>query len=230
MEALKKDFGIAYATVLTKIFNCWMHDEDGGCDYDAVGRRQVLNFGTILAIFQPKGAGDCWVEEAALIFTLTKEGKAAGHKLNLRTFEPIIETVNKKLFESWTNFIGSRQNKWMEPMETKEFATYQDFVNPLCGITKPLEEGGGVIKFSYTIKYWYMDYHINYWNPLELIQWTGTDDETTYVTEEEEEYVLSRGHTCVIPRILSEERLAGKKRASSENEHEPANKKLRLTV
>ena len=114
-NSVADDFGLAYATVLTKIFNQWIHDEDGGCDYDSVGQRQVMTFNNIMAIFQPKGS-EGWIEEAALIFTLTKEGKAAGHKLNeaaFKSFGPIIETVNKKLFESWTKFIGSRQNKWM---------------------------------------------------------------------------------------------------------------------
>lgn len=173
-DSLKNDFGLAYATVLTKIFNQWMHDEDSGCDYDAVGQRQVYLFNNIMAIFQPKGS-DGWIEEAALIFTLTKEGRAAGHKLNDATFKkfaPIIETVNKKLYESWTNFIRSRNNKWMEEMTKPEFATYQDFVNALCGITKSIVFEKGVIKFSYEIKYWYMDYSINYWNPIELIKWT----------------------------------------------------------
>lgn len=168
------DFGLAYATVLTKIFNQWMHDEDSGCDYDAVGQRQVMNFGSIMTIFQPKGSGEGWIEEAAIIFTLTKEGKAAGHKLNEATFKqfgPIIETVNNKLYESWTTFIGCRQNKWMELMDKPEFETIQDFVNALCGITKPIAFEKGVIKFSFEIKFWYMETNIHYWNAVELIKW-----------------------------------------------------------
>jgi hypothetical protein len=175
MEQLTNDFGLAYATVLTKIFNQWMHDEDSGCDYDAIGQRQVYLFNNIMAIFQPKGCGEGWIEEASLIFTLSKDGKAAGHKLNeaaLRRFGPIIETVNKKLYESWTTFVSSRNNKWMETMDKPTFATSQDFVNALCGFTKPLTFEKGVIKFSYQIKYWYMELSIPYWHPVELIKWS----------------------------------------------------------
>ncbi len=259
-NVIADDFGLAYATVLTKIFNQWMHDEDSGCDYDAVGQRQVMNFGSIMAIFQPKGSGEGWIEEAALIFTLSKEGKAAGHKLNEATFKrfaPIIETVNNKLFESWTKFLGPRQNKWMELMDQTEYPTIQDFVNALCGITKPIIFEKGVIKFSYEIKYWYMETSINYWNPVELMKWIETSpsypaymatlrankekrlredyeyseeqiaeymaswlssEEPTYVEEDREEYVLSKGIVCVIPTIKDKAPLSGVKRKREEDE------------
>jgi hypothetical protein len=267
MQTLTNDFALAYATVLTKIFNQWMHDEDSGCDYDAVGQRQVMNFGSIMAIFQPKGAGEGWIEEAALIFTLSKEGKAAGHKLNeaaFKRFGPIIETVNNKLYESWTTFLGPRQNKWMELMDKPEYSTIQDFVNALCGITKPIAFEKGVIKFSFEIKFWYMETNIHYWNAVELMKWIEASPaypaymatlraakekrlredygyseeqiteyfgswlsgaEPTYVEEDREEYVLSRGTVCVIPTIKDQDQanLSGVKRKRSDDD-EPEQK------
>lgn len=225
---LKEDFGLAYADALTKIFNEWLHDEDGGCDYDAVGQRKVYPHNNILMIFQPKGS-DGWIEDASIIFTLTKEAKAAGHKLNLGAFTDIIETVNKKLYDAFCNFLSTSQNKWFYKTQDK-YDNYEHFVTDFCGMKKPLQEEKGVIKFTYEIKYFYMEYNINYWNPIELINWMKPSDDprTDYLEDYDSEnisYLIERGITVTNPQITP--KLAGNKRPRDEEDDSKPAKRLR---
>ncbi len=171
-NSVADDFGLAYAHALTKIFNEWLHDEDSGCDYDSVGRRQVYPHNNILMIFQPKGS-EGWIEDASVIFTLTKEARATGKKLKLSDYSDIIDTIHQKLYESFCNFMKISNNKWFSSME-KEYTSYSDFVNHLCSIKKPLNEEKGVIKFTYEIKWFYMDYSIHRWNAVEVMKWMKT--------------------------------------------------------
>ncbi len=172
MTTVKEDFGLAYAHALTKIFNEWLHDEDSGCDYDSVGRRIVYPHNNILMIFQPKGS-EGWIEDASVIFTLTKEAKAAGHKLKLSDYSDIIDTIHQKLYQSFCNFLQLSHNKWFSSME-KEYNSYNDFVNDLCTIKKSLNEEKGVIKFTYEIKWFYMNYSIHNWHAIEVMKWMKT--------------------------------------------------------
>jgi hypothetical protein len=146
--------------------------EDSGCDYDAVGQRRVYPHNNILMIFQPKGT-EGWIDDASIIFTLTKEAKAAGYKFNLAAYSDIIETVNKKLYEAFCNFLTTSQNKWFSQIKEK-YDSYTHFVNDFCGMKKPLHEEKGVIKFTYEIKWFYMEYSIHNWNAVELMEWMKT--------------------------------------------------------
>jgi hypothetical protein len=148
----------------------------------------------------------------------------------------------------------------MELMDKLEYSTIQDFVNALCGITKPIAFEKGVIKFSYEIKFWYMETNIHYWNAVELMKWIeecpaypaylatlradkekrlredyeyteeqiaeyfgswSSAEDHTYVEEEREEYVLSKGTVCVIPTIKDQANLSGVKRKRDEDEEAP---------
>ena len=174
MEELTDNFAFAYSIALEKIFNEWQHDEDSGCDYDSVGQRKTYEFNNILMIYQPKNPGNGWIEEGAIIFTLTKEAKAKGMKFNensLKKFNEVINKVNMKLYESFMNFISKREHMWFEGLETTTFLNIQDVVNQLCGITKPLNFEKGVLKLSFKIKWFYMEFNVWGWNPVELIDY-----------------------------------------------------------
>ena len=169
---LMSDFELAYADTIRRIFSQWMHDEDSGCDYSAVGQRQVYEYGDIMVIYQPNEA-EGWCEKASIIFTVTKEARAAGKKIDaklLASCNGLIQHVNKLLYDAYTNFLTISKNKWFNRMTKNEYDTYQDFMNELCEVTSPLKFDKGVIKFAYTIQYYYMEYGINYWYPLELIE------------------------------------------------------------
>jgi len=113
MEELTDNFAFAYSIALEKIFNEFVHDEDGGNDYDSVGHRKTYDFNNILMLYQPKNPGNGWIEEGAIIFTLTKEAKAKGMKFNensLKSFSKAIDKVNMKLYESVMNFISKHEH------------------------------------------------------------------------------------------------------------------------
>lgn len=174
MEELTDNFAFAYSIALEKIFGELQHDEDSSNDWDAVGRRKVYDYNNIMMIYQPKNPSEGWIEEGAIIFTLTKEAKAKGLKFNeksLEKFNTVINKVNMKLYESFMNFTKSRQNMWFETIETTTFLNVQDFVNHLCGITKPLTFEKGVLKLSFKIKWFYCEYNVWGWNPVELIDY-----------------------------------------------------------
>lgn len=174
MEELTDNFTFAYSIALEKIFNEFQHDEDSGCDYDSVGHRKTYEYNNILMLYQPKNPGEGWIEEGAIIFTLTKEAKAKGLKFNeqsLEKFSTAINKVNMKLYESVMNFISKHNNMWFETVETTTFLNVQDFVNQICGITKPLSFEKGVLKLSFKIKWYYMEFNVWGWNPVELIDY-----------------------------------------------------------
>lgn len=174
MEELTDNFAFAYSIALEKIFNEWQHDEDSGCDYSSVGHRKTYEYNNILMIYQPKNPGEGWIEEGAILFTLTKEAKARGLKFNeksLEKFKSVIDKVNMKLYESVMNFIKLHNNMWFETIETTTFLNIQDFVNQICGITKQLSFEKGVLKLSFKIKWYYMEFNIWAWNPVELIDY-----------------------------------------------------------
>lgn len=174
MEELTDNFAFAYSIALEKIFNEFQHDEDSSNDWSAVGRRKVYEFNNITMIYQPKNPSEGWIEEGAIIFTLSKEAKVKGLKFNeksLEKFKPVIDIVNMKLYESFMNFTKSREHMWFETIETTTFLNVQDFVNQLCGITKPLTFEKGVLKLSFKIKWFYCEYNVWGWNPVELIDY-----------------------------------------------------------
>jgi hypothetical protein len=174
MEELTDNFAFAYSIALEKIFNEWQADEDSGCCYDNVGHRKTYDFNNILMIYQPKNPGEGWIEEGAIIFTLTKEAKAKGMKFNensLKTFSEAIDKVNTKLYDSVMNFISKREHMWFETVPTTTFLNKQDFVNQICSITKPLSFEKGVLKLSFKIKWYYMEFNVWGWNPVELIDY-----------------------------------------------------------
>jgi hypothetical protein len=174
MEELTDNFAFAYSIALEKIFNEFQNDEDSGCAFDSVGQRKTYDFNNILMLYQPKNPSEGWIEEGAIIFTLTKEAKAKGMKFNensLKTFSKAIDKVNTKLYDSVMNFISKRENMWFETVETTTFLNIQDFVNQICGITKPLAFEKGVLKLSFKIKWYYMEFNIWGWNPVELIDY-----------------------------------------------------------
>lgn len=174
MEELTDNFAFAYSIALEKIFNEFVHDEDGGNDMDAVGHRKTYDFNNILMLYQPKNPGNGWIEEGAIIFTLTKEAKTKGMKFNensLKSFSEAIDKVNMKLYESVMNFISKHGNMWFETVETSTFLNVQDFVNQICGITKHLSFEKGVLKLRFKIKWYYMEFNVWGWNPVELIDY-----------------------------------------------------------
>lgn len=173
-EELIDNFAFAYSIALEKIFGELTHDEDSGCNYESVGHRKTYEYNNILMLYQPKGVSEGWIEEGAIIFTLTKEAKAKGLKFDnksLDLFKSNIDIVNQKLYESFMNFSVPRKNTWYETIETSTFLNIQDFTNQLCGITKPLNFESGVIKFNFKIKWFYIEFNIHTWNPLELINY-----------------------------------------------------------
>jgi hypothetical protein len=174
MEELTDNFAFAYSIALEKIFNEFQNDEDSGCAFDSVGQRKTYEFNNFLMLYQPKNPGEGWIEEGAIIFTLTKEAKAKGLKLNensLKSFSKAIDKVNMKLYESVMNFISKREHMWFETVPTTTFLNIQDFVNQICGITKPLAFEKGVLKLSFKIKWYYMEFNVWGWNPVELIDY-----------------------------------------------------------
>jgi hypothetical protein len=174
MEELTDNFAFAYSIALEKIFNEFQNDEDSGCAFDSVGQRKTYEFNNFLMLYQPKNPGEGWIEEGAIIFTLTKEAKAKGLKLNensLKSFSKAIDKVNMKLYDSVMNFMSKREHMWFETIETTTFLNIQDFVNQICGITKPLAFEKGVLKLSFKIKWYYMEFNVWGWNPVELIDY-----------------------------------------------------------
>jgi hypothetical protein len=174
MEELTDNFAFVYSIALEKIFNEFQHDEDSSNDWDSIGRRKTYEYNNILMLYQPKNPGEGWIEEGAIIFTLTKEAKAKGMKFNensLKSFSKAIDKVNMKLYESVMNFISKREHMWFETVETSTFLNIQDFVNQICGITKHLSFEKGVLKLSFKIKWYYMEFNVWGWNPVELIDY-----------------------------------------------------------
>jgi hypothetical protein len=161
-----EDLQVAYADVVENIFNCWTHDDDGGCDYDAVGRKQVYTMNNVLIIYQPIAPGDGWVDDGCILIGFTKE---SGKKLTAAIWnkaKPLFREVEKKLIDSFNGFVTKYQG-WMEVTDDKEL-TFED----LLSIKSPIDfdEKSKMLKMKWNLKVYYETLS-RWWNPIELINW-----------------------------------------------------------
>jgi hypothetical protein len=166
MEPFLQDLQFAYTEVVERIFNSWTHDDDGACNYEATGKKQLLTFNSVQVVYQPIGTEPCWFDDACVLIFPKKDSK---HVLTTNIFtklQPLLETVEEKLMDSFNGFV-QKCGDWIEPIGTKKITFKQ-----LTGITESLhfDEKSKKLKMKWQLKSLYA-YHTRYWNPVELINW-----------------------------------------------------------
>jgi hypothetical protein len=161
-----EDCQLAYAEVLERIFNCYTHDDDGGCNQEATGEKRVFKVNDIMLIYQPMGDEPWWVENACILMMPTKESGIKLTKAMFNKAKPLFDEVEKKLIDSVNGFI-SKYNGWIEPFGESKI----DF-KKITGIFEPInfDEKSGKIKIKWELKTLY-ETPSRWWNPVELINW-----------------------------------------------------------
>jgi hypothetical protein len=167
-ESFLQDLQFAYAEVLERIFNSWTHIDDGGCNYEATGKKQLLTFNSVQVVYQPVGTEPCWFDDAYVIIFPKKDSGNVLTKSVFTKLQPLLETVEEKLIDSFNGFV-QKCGDWIEPIGSKKIT-----FNQMTSISEPLyfDEKSGKLKMKWEIKSLYAhQYHSQCWNPVELINW-----------------------------------------------------------
>lgn len=161
-----KDLQVAYADVLENVFNCWTHDDDGGCDYDAVGRKQIYTINNVMIIYQPIAPGDGWVDDGCVLIGPTKESGMTLSNTVWKKAKPLFREAEKKIIDSFNSFVTKYQG-WME-ITNDEPLTF----NKLLSIKSPIDfdEKSKKLKMKWELKT-YCHIISRCWNPVELMNW-----------------------------------------------------------
>jgi hypothetical protein len=169
-EIFLQDAQLAYARAISNLFNCWVHDEDNGCDYDAIGSKQVSIYNSAVLIYQPMGKPDeGWIDNGSILIIPTKE---SGIKLNealTNKLKPLFQEVDNKLIDSYNGHV-KKFGHWIEVFGPK--TDTPDF-KKITGIFDTIKFDKGVLKFKWFIKCLWMG-PCSYWYPVELINWYKT--------------------------------------------------------
>jgi hypothetical protein len=163
-----EDIQLAYARCIEGIFNCWTHDDDGGCNYEATGKRQVFTMNNLTVIFQPVDPNDGWAEDGVIIMTPTKESGIKLTKAIFNKAKPLLETVEEKLVDSYNSFV-SKYKFWYDA-NSKEKLTFKDMTDMITPIFLDESSSTPKIRFKWHLKCTY-DSISRWWHPVELINW-----------------------------------------------------------
>jgi hypothetical protein len=170
IELFIQDAQLAYAKAISNLFNCWVHDEDGGCDYDAIGYKQVVIVNSALLIYQPMGKpGEGWIDNGSILIMPTKE---SGIKLNdalVNKLKPFFEEVDNKLVDSYNGHV-KKFGYWIENLKTGGSKTDKPDFKKITGIFDTIKFDKGILKFKWLIKVLWNG-PCSYWYPIELINW-----------------------------------------------------------
>lgn len=171
-EEFLRDLQYAYAKALKNIFDVWVHDDDGGCDYDAVGYRQTVTYNSVLVIYQPT-KHDGWVEDGAILLMPTKESGFELTAAIVAKTKPLFEEAENKVIDSYNGFVR-KFGHWIQPTVKAGLTGpgNMDF-NTITGIFDPIRFDKGVLKFKWNIKALWNG-PLYRWHPVELIQWYHT--------------------------------------------------------
>ena len=173
VEIFLRDLQYAYAKAMKNIFDCWVHDDDGGCDYDAVGYRQTVTYNNILVIYQPMGKADEWREDGAILLMPTKESGFEITAAIVAKAKPLFEEVENKVIDSYNGFVR-KFGHWIQPTVKAGLTGPGDMdFHKITGIFDPIRFDKGVLKFKWHIKALWNG-PLYRWHPVELIQWYHT--------------------------------------------------------
>ena len=171
-----QDLQLAYAEVLERIFNCYTHDDDGGCNHEATAQKGVFTINDVMVIYQPIGDELWWVENSCILMMPSKE---SGIKLTKAIFNkatPLFREVEKKLIDSVNGFI-TKYGGWIEPLGRVSEETCEPKLtfNKITGIFAPIDfdEKSGKLKMKWELKTLYETLS-RWWNPVELMNWKYT--------------------------------------------------------
>jgi len=168
IDEIVEDIQLAYARCIEGIFNCWTHDDDGGCNYEATGKRQVFTINNLTVIFQPVDPNDGWAEDGVIIMTPTKESGIKLTKAMFTKAKPLLEVVEEKLVDSYNSFV-SKYKFWYDA-SSKEKLTFKDMTTMITPIFLDESSSTPKIRFKWHLKCTY-DSISRWWNPVELINW-----------------------------------------------------------
>jgi hypothetical protein len=166
-EFIVQDIQLAYARCIEGIFNCWTHDDDGGCNYEATGQRQVFTMNNLTVIFQPVDPNDGWAEDGVIIMTPTKESGIKLTKTMFTKAKPLLDIVEEKLVDSYNSFV-SKYKFWYDA-NSKEKLTFKDMTSMITPIFLDESSSTPKIRFKWHLKCTYDSFR--WWNPVELINW-----------------------------------------------------------
>lgn len=161
-----KDLQVAYADVIENMFNCWTHDDDGACDYDAVGRKQVYTINNVMIIYQPIAPGNGWVDDGCVLIGPTKESGMNLTNAIWKKAKPLFREAEKKMIDSFNSFVTKYQG-WMEITDDGPLS-----FNKLLSIKAPIDfdEKSKKLKMKWELKT-YCHIISRWWNPVELMNW-----------------------------------------------------------
>lgn len=166
-ELFLQDAQLAYANAISAIFNCWVHDEDGGCDYDAVGQKRVVIYNSAMLIYQPMGnPKEEWSENGSILIMPTKESGIKLTEALVKKTKPLFQVVEDKLIDSYNGYV-TKFKHWIEVIRPKnEIPNFKS----ITGIFDTIKFDKGILKFKWHIKCLWLG-PCSYWYPIELINW-----------------------------------------------------------
>lgn len=165
-----EDIQLAYAECLERLFNCWVHDDDGGCNYEATGQRRVFTINNLTVIFQPIDPNDGWAEDGCVIITPNKECGVKFTKALFDRAKPLLNIAEEKVVDSYNNFV-TKYKFWYDTCG-KDKLTFKDMTNMLTPIFLDETSSTPKIRFKWCLKCTYDSFRS--WNPVELINWKKT--------------------------------------------------------
>jgi len=172
LQTFLQDLQYAYAKALKNIFDVWVHDDDGGCDYDAVGYRQTVICNSIMIMYQPMKS-DGWVEDGAILLMPTKESGFELTAAIVAKTKPLFEEVENKVIDSYNGHVR-KFGHWIQPTVKAGLTGPGDMdFNTITSIFDPIRFDKGVLKFKWNIKALWNG-PLYRWHPVELIQWYHT--------------------------------------------------------
>jgi len=154
-------FGKLYAKMVSMICHYFIHHDDGACDYDYTGKREVFQYENThgMKIMYNPAKPDGWVERAALLLMIPKNIRLN----NQKKIKDQINYVNGLLVEDFNNFMKLTNNRFYNVIE-KDVPDQNDILQIYHKFQKN-DQNSWILKFNLGESCHY------FWRPLQVIKY-----------------------------------------------------------
>lgn len=154
-------FGKLYAKMISMICNCFIHHDDGACDYDSTGKKRVFKYENTngMKIMYNPAKPDGIVERAALLLLIPKNIKLN----NIKKIKDQINQVNSLLVKDFNNFMELTNNRFYNKI--KEENPDQNDILQIYHKFQKNDSNSWILKFNLGE----CDHY--YWNPIQVMKY-----------------------------------------------------------
>lgn len=167
---LKDEFANVYAKALYYISTELSFHEDSGCYCDAL-KTGVHREGDWTRIYQP--GKDMKRYEDGVFYFIFRYRQPITPK-EFKSFQPVIEKVNRIYLQSYNDVLKQTSQKWSIPISSGTFEEVSQMVK------KPYLDEKGDIKMSFTIRGYENWVSNDWWDPVRLLCWIQNIDFETH--------------------------------------------------